>query len=393
MIPVLFDGSEDGRLLPQLLDRLSDRALDRVDMAVSFVMKSGLARILRPLEDALDRGAHVRILTTDYLAITDPDALTQLADLAEDPDRRLEVRLFSGGSVAFHPKAYIFWSSAGETAAGYVGSSNLSASGIDGGVEWNLGTDRVDQLVAGFESLWTDGRSKPLDATILGEYRDTWRKSARSVAAPQDEPSDEPPAEPSPPAPAEGLRRLVGLADELPTQPVAPRPIQAEAPEALEQTRAEGFDQAFVVMATGLGKTWLAAFDSARPGFRSVLFVAHREEILRQSRDVFRQVRPDADLGLFMGDEKVRNAEAVFASVQTLHRHASRFTRDAFDYVVIDEFHHAAASTYRRVLAHFEPKFLLGLTATPERRDGADLLAFAATTWCSTAVWPRASAG
>ena len=373
--PVLFDGSEDGRLLPQLLDRLSDRALDRIDMAVSFVMKSGLACILRPLEDALDRGAHVRILTTDYLAITDPDALTQLADLAEDPDRRLEVRLFSGGSVAFHPKAYIFWSSAGETAAGYVGSSNLSASGIDGGVEWNLGTDRVEQLVAGFETLWTDGRSKPLDATSLGEYRETWRKSARSVVAPQVEPSDEPPAEPSPPATAEGLRRLVGVADEAPTQPVAPGPIQAEALEALEQTRAEGYDRAFVVMATGLGKTWLAAFDSARPGFRRVLFVAHREEILRQSRDVFRRVRPDADLGLFMGDEKVRDAEAVFASVQTLHRHLDRFARSAFDYVVIDEFHHAAASTYRRVLGHFEPKFLLGLTATPDRRDGADLLA------------------
>ena len=178
--PVLYDGSEDGRLL----ERLSDRALDRMDMAVSFVMKSGLACILRPLEDALDWGAHVRILTTDYLAITDPDALTQLADVAEDPDRRLEVRLFSGRSVAFHPKAYIFWSSAGETAAGYVGSPNLSASGIDGRVEWNLGTDRVEQLVYGFESLWTDGRSKPLDATIPSEYRDDWRKSARSVVAP-----------------------------------------------------------------------------------------------------------------------------------------------------------------------------------------------------------------
>ena len=81
-------------------------------------------------------------------------------------DRRLEVRLFSGGSVAFHPKAYIFWSSAGETAAGYVGSSNLSASGIDGGVEWNLGTDRVEQLVAGFESLWADERLEALLATI-----------------------------------------------------------------------------------------------------------------------------------------------------------------------------------------------------------------------------------
>ena len=115
--PVLLDGSAEGRLLPHLIDRLRDPDLDRIDMAVSFVMKSGLARILLPLEDALDRGAHVRILTTDYLAITDPDALTQLADLAEGGDRRLEVRLFGGGSVAFHPKAYIFWSSAGEAAA------------------------------------------------------------------------------------------------------------------------------------------------------------------------------------------------------------------------------------------------------------------------------------
>ena len=373
--PVLYDGSEDGRLLPQLLDRLSDRALDRIDMAVSFVMKSGLACILRPLEDALDRGAHVRILTTDYLAITDPDALTQLADLAEDPYRRLEVRLFSGGSTAFHPKAYIFWSSAGETAAGYVGSSNLSASGIDGGVEWNLGVDRVEQLVAGFESLWADGRTRRLDAGILSEYRERWRQNARRVVAPQPDPDSEPAQESEPAAPEEILRHLTGVADEAPMQPVAPRPIQTEALDALERTRADGFDRAFVVMATGLGKTWLAAFDSARPGFRRVLFVAHREEILSQSRDVFRRVRPDADLGLFMGDEKVRDAEVVFASVQTLHRHVDGFARAAFDYVVIDEFHHAAASTYRRVLGHFEPKFLLGLTATPERRDGADLLA------------------
>ena len=221
--PVLFDGSEGGRLLPQLLDRLSDRALDRIDMAVSFVMKSGLARIVGPLEDALDRGAHVRILTTDYLAITDPDALTQLADLASGPDRRLEVRLFSGGSIAFHPKAYIFWSSAGETAAGYVGSSNLSASGIDGGVEWNLGTDRVEQLVAGFESLWADERTRHLDAGTLTEYRETWRRTARRSTAPEPDPDSEPAEESQPAAPEEILRHLTGVADEAPTQPVAPR--------------------------------------------------------------------------------------------------------------------------------------------------------------------------
>ena len=375
MIPVLYDGSADGRLLPQLLDRLSDRALDRIDMAVSFVMKSGLARILRPLEDALDRGAHVRILTTDYLAITDPDALTQLADLASGPDRRLEVRLFSGGSIAFHPKAYIFWSSTGGTAAGYVGSSNLSASGIDGGVEWNLGTDRVEQLVARFESLWIDERSKPLDREMLRRYRESWHKVSAGAASLPPGTTEEPPV-PQPPAESDdNVRRLFGAPDEPPTQPVTPWSIQAEALAALERTRGDGFDRAFVVMATGLGKTWLAAFDSARPEFRRVLFVAHREEILRQSRDVFRRVRPAAELGLFFGDEKTGDAEAVFAGVQTLHRHLAAFDPAEFDYLVIDEFHHATASTYRRVLRHFQPAFLLGLTATPDRRDGADLLA------------------
>ena len=314
---VLLDGSAEGRLLPHLIDRLRETNLDRIDMAVSFVMKSGLARILQPLEDALERRAHVRILTTDYLAITDPDALTQLADLAEGGDRRLEVRLFSGGSVAFHPKAYIFWSSAGEGAAGYVGSSNLSASGIDGGVEWNLGVDRVEQLVAGFESLWADGRTRPLDATTLSEYRERWRQNNRRVVAPQPDPESEPAQESQPGNPEEVLRHLTGVADEAPTQPISPRPIQSEALAALERTRADGFDRAFVVMATGLGKTWLAAFDSARPGFRRVLFVAHREEILRQSRDVFHRVRPDADVGLFMGDEKSTDAKAIFAGVRS----------------------------------------------------------------------------
>ncbi len=130
-----------------------------------------------------------------------------------------------------------------------------------------------------------------------------------------------------------------------------------------------------VVMATGLGKTWLAAFDSSRPQFRRVLFVAHREEILRQSLDVFRRVQPDADLGLFYGGEKQPDARIVFAGVQTLAGNLHRFASDRFDYVVVDEFHHAAARTYRRVIDHFRPAFLLGLTATPNRMDGADLLA------------------
>ena len=130
-----------------------------------------------------------------------------------------------------------------------------------------------------------------------------------------------------------------------------------------------------MVLATGLGKTWLSAFDSNN--FGRVLFVAHREEILRQARATYRRIRPNARLGLYTGVEKLADADVLFASVQTLGRaqHLERFTPDAFEYIIIDEFHHAAAATYRRLIDYFEPKFMLGLTATPDRTDGADLLA------------------
>ena len=129
-------------------------------------------------------------------------------------------------------------------------------------------------------------------------------------------------------------------------------------------------------MATGLGKTWLSAFDSHRTEFDRVLFVAHREEILNQAISNFRQVRPNASIGRMMGVEKESSADIMFASVQTLGRieHLGKFTPKAFDYIIVDEFHHAAAATYRRIIDYFEPKFLLGLTATPERMDEGDLL-------------------
>jgi superfamily II DNA or RNA helicase len=128
-------------------------------------------------------------------------------------------------------------------------------------------------------------------------------------------------------------------------------------------------------MATGLGKTWLTAFDTVR--FRRILFVAHREEILSQAVATFRRIRPTVKIGLYTGNEKSTDVDILFASVQTLSRraHLDRFARDAFDYVVVDEFHHAEATTYRRLIDHFEPAFLLGLTATPERADGGNLLA------------------
>ncbi len=356
--PALFDGLGDRKLRLELLRWLINPEIDQVDMAVSFIMKSGLALIADHLDAALQRGARIRILTTDYLDITDPDAIATLLDLADwprpsDSTGGLEVKVFHDPSVSFHPKAYLFRSSYSSAAGGFVGSSNLSGSGIDGGVEWNLGVNRLAPLVDSFERLWADDRCTLIDARWLAAYR--------LRRPPDDAPRTPPPEAAVPIEPA--------------VQPVNPWPVQIQALEALEQTRIQGFRRGLVVMATGLGKTLLAAFDSNRPDFRRVLFIAHREEILRQSRDAFRRVRPDGRFGFFLGADKDADADVLFASIQTLQRNLNRFESDRFDYVVVDEFHHAAAPTYRRAIEGFRPKFLLGLTATPDRLDGADLLA------------------
>jgi superfamily II DNA or RNA helicase/diadenosine tetraphosphate (Ap4A) HIT family hydrolase/HKD family nuclease len=342
----LVDG-QDRLLRDELLRCLRDPRFDRVDLLVSFIMKSGLELVRGGLMDALDRGARVRVLTTDYLNVTDADALTRLLDLAEVRPDAVATRVFHDPATSFHPKAYLFSSADGVAAEAFVGSNNLSASGIAGGIEWAIGADRIGPLLTAFERLWSDPRSQPLTPDLLADYRLRWQPTAHTA----------------------------GVVPEPPATPPAPWPVQREALTALEQTRLQGFRRGLVVMATGLGKTWLAAFDTARPQFRRVLFVAHREEILRQSLEVFRRARPDADLGLYYGGEKRAAAQVLFTSVQTLVGHLRLFAPDRFDYVVVDEFHHAAARSYRRVIDHFQPEFLLGLTATPNRMDGADLLA------------------
>ena len=345
----LVDG-QARMLRNELLRCLRDPRFDRVDLLVSFVMKSGLDLIRGGLADALDRGVRLRVLTTDYLTVTDADALARLLDLAELLPDVVVTRVFQDPTTSFHPKAYLFYGADRQSAVAFVGSNNLSASGIAGGIEWAIESDHVAPLLAAFERLWVDQRSQPLTHELLTSYRQRWKPAANTA----------------------------GVVPEPAAVPPAPRPVQIAALAALAQTRIDGYRAGLVVMATGLGKTWLAAFDTARPAFRRILFIAHREEILRQSLEVFRRVQPDADLGLYHGGQKQPDARIVFASVQTLARNLRGFAPDRFDYIVVDEFHHAAAASYRKVLDHFRPEFLLGLTATPNRMDGADLLALCA---------------
>ncbi len=352
----------DGHLRLELLRCLIREDLDRIDLLVSFVMRSGIDIVKGRLDDALARGAHVRLLTTDYLQVTDSSALGFFLDrLDSDGPGRLEARVFSDPSTSFHPKAYIFSSSESGSGVAFVGSSNLSYSGISTGVEWNIETREVDNLIGQFDRLWTDERSLPLTAAWLARYEQS--RAARRLAM-----------EDGAQATSDDLPAVAELEAEA-EQPIQPWSVQAEALSALTATRLDGHRAGLVVMATGLGKTWLAAFDSTRPEFRRVLFVAHRDEILKQARDVYRQIRPGGQLTLFTGEERDADGDVVFASVQSLHRNLGRFDAETFDYIVVDEFHHAAAHTYRKVIAHFRPEFLLGLTATPSRADNADLLA------------------
>jgi superfamily II DNA or RNA helicase/diadenosine tetraphosphate (Ap4A) HIT family hydrolase/HKD family nuclease len=357
-------GSEVLPLLDSLLQDLS-RA-DSVDLAVAFILESGLTRIESHLLDVLERGGRVRILTGDYMDVTEPRALLRLLDLQaaiQNPDDPLqnsgllECRVFeTDHSLGFHPKAYLIGRDEGDNIA-YVGSSNLTRSALERGVEWNsrlTGRSEPGAVLAieqEFERLFSYSRV----ALLTEEWIESYRKRRRSFSR-----STEPVE--------------IDAGAEKPEPPPEPHRIQQEALTALDDTRREGNRAGLVVLATGMGKTWLSAFDSVK--FKRVLFVAHREEILRQARSTFRRIRPEASFGLYTGTEKLPDSDVLFASVQTLGRasHLDRFAEDAFDYIIVDEFHHAAASTYRRLIDHFEPEFLLGLTATPERTDGADLL-------------------
>jgi superfamily II DNA or RNA helicase/HKD family nuclease len=353
-VSLLIRGGEDDPLLPHLLALLAEA--ESVAIATAFTLPSGVRLVEEHLRDVLARGGRVRLLTGDSLGITDPAALLRLLDLQAEaePSNAFELRIYESGGCSFHPKAYIVTRADGEGAA-FVGSSDLTETALRRGVEWNYrvvpsrDSAGFAEVVDGFEALWRHPRTRALDAAWVRAY------AARRTVVPAAD---------------------TGVAPEVLEPPPVPHPLQQAALSALEQTRAAGNRAGLVVLATGLGKTWLSAFDSYRPEFPRVLFIAHREEILTQAMRTFRRIRPTATLGLYTGREKAPEADVLFASIQTLARahHLHRFGPEHFDYVVVDEFHHAAARTYRRVLDYLEPKFLLGLTATPERTDGGDLL-------------------
>lgn len=350
----VMTGDRDARmhLYFQLLK--SFQKAGSVDIIVSFLMESGVNMLIKHLGNALKRGAKIRILTGNYLGITQPSALYLIKRKLGD---QIDLRFYNEKNRSFHPKSYIFHYE--DYSEIYIGSSNISRSALTSGIEWNYrfrsttDPESYDKFYETFEDLFQN-HSIAIDDEELRKYSKNWHK----------------------PAVSKDLERYDAESeDEKVKELFEPRGAQIEALCTLEHTRAEGARRALISAATGVGKTYLAAFDSEK--YKRVLFVAHKEEILRQAANSFQNVRKSDDYGFFDGNEKCTDKSVIFASVATLGKseylNETYFPKDYFDYVVIDEFHHAVNDQYMRIVEYFKPQFLLGLTATPERMDGRNI--------------------
>ncbi|KYF88723.1 helicase, partial [Sorangium cellulosum] len=343
---LLTNAPGEPRVGHQLLTEV--RSADRIDVVMAFVRRSGIAPLLEALRVHCEAGRELRVLTTTYTGSTEAMALDALRKIGAS------VRVsYDTGTTRLHAKAWLFHRASGFSTA-YIGSSNLTHTAQTSGLEWNVrvsgarNPDVVAKVAAVFESYWNSGDFVPYDREeFLGR-----------------------------------VGQAAGGATAVMMSPIElrPEPFQERLLEQIALSRERGHHRNLLVSATGTGKTVMAAVDYARlrealPRAR-LLFVAHREEILEQSLATFRQGLRDHAFGeLWVGGRRPRRFEHVFASIQSLAA-AGLDHLDAghFDVVIIDEFHHAAAPSYRALLEHVKPVELLGLTATPERSDGLPLL-------------------
>ncbi len=336
---------------------------DRIDMLVSFIRFSGLSMILPYLREFTQRGGHLRVVTTTYMGATDPKAIVELSKL-DHTDIRIS---YNVKETRLHAKSYMFHRNSGYSTA-YVGSSNLSHAAIAEGMEWNMKVTAYDlprileKMKATFETYWHS-----FDFQVFHrDCKEDIEKLKESIDRQRG-------------------RESSGNSDTSYSFDIMPYPYQQAILDALEAER-RGKDRwhNLVVAATGTGKTAISAFDyrnfskQRKEGTR-LLFIAHREEILKQSRDCFRQVMKDPNFGeLAVGTYRPHRPEHLFMSIQTFNsqRFWEKIDPHYYDMIIVDEFHHAAAKSYERLLQYFHPKILLGLTATPERADGGNILTY-----------------
>lgn len=331
------------------------RSADHVSIAVSFFRYSGFGLIAEDLQKFQQRGGRLRLLVSTYMCVTQPEALKAVLEFPGVTGRLHLAHQGGSRNQGFHAKMYVIEDYPAEC---WVGSSNFTKGGLSTNIEANLrhvGALEVSSARTLFEQLWSRDDTQPLTHALIDAYAQTVRQSLVWPASGSSKELLEAPL-------------TYGLA-------VRPNQAQAEALDRLKDLRESGERRAAIVAAPGIGKTFLAAFDAKARNARSLLFLSNRLEHLTQAERTFRQVFGEMRTYGHAFDGRVdERADLVFATISSASNSPELVSRH-FDYVVVDEFHHASAPSYRALLARVEPDFLLGLTATPERQDGHDVLA------------------
>lgn len=354
---LLVNSSEQGQtVLSSIQDEL--RNCDEFLFSVAFITESGLAALKSIFLDLRSKGIAGRIITSTYLYFNQPKVFTELAKI-----ENVEVRLSE--KDGFHSKGYIF--KRDEQYSLIVGSSNLTAHALQVNYEWNvkLTSHRDGEIVSHFthqfESVWND--SVCMTPEWIAAYELLYRKHADQTAFSK-------------------VKEHPSAYEVNPLQKaleITPNAMQQTALRNIQGVREQGHKRSIVISATGTGKTYLAAFDVRQYQPERMLFIVHREQILQKAIQDFKQVlgASDDEFGLYTGSSRQQNKKYVFATVQTLSKpeNLAAFSADDFDYILIDEVHKAGADSYLRIIDHFQPQFLLGMTATPERSDDFNIYA------------------
>ena len=329
------------KVLSTLLQELA--YCEAFNISVAFVTTSGIAVLFNTLLELERKGIKGKVLVSQYLNFTQPEALRKLLNF-----KNIELKIAIKSNS--HSKGYIF-----KTPNYYniiVGSSNWTASALTVNKEWNLkvsglhSSEIVNNVLCEFESDFKEGKTVTED--YISAYEIIYKKAKVSNAVDKEVHTSE---------------------------IIVPNAMQDEALKNLEKLRLEQKSKALIISATGTGKTYLSAFDVKAFRPEKILFVVHRLNIAKKALDTFRKIFKNTTLGLYSGNEREIEADFIFSTIQTISRedHLSKFEKDHFDYIIIDESHRSGADSYLRLIDYFEPKFLLGMTATPERTDGNDI--------------------
>ncbi len=317
--------------------------------SVAFITNSGITSLLSVLTELEEKNIKGKIITSQYQNFTEPKALKRLLKF-----KNIELRIVTEGN--FHAKGYIF--SYGDSFSFIIGSSNMTQNALGLNKEWNL---KLSSLENGAvmqnimnEFYYTFENATAVDDKWIDTYTDIYRsvKQINNKAALEQE------------------NRLITL------NKINPNKMQVDAMKALSALRNEGKKKSLLISATGTGKTYLSAFDVKRYDPKRFLFVVHRENIARAAMESFKNIfGKNIDAGILSGNSHVKDKKYIFATIQTLSKDETlnSFDKKAFDYMVIDEVHRSGAPTYQKILNHFDPDFLLGMTATPERTDDYDI--------------------